>query len=320
MTRRRAARGGVKITSTGPPPSAWTTEQEVAWRSAQAAHRTDTDAHTVNGPTPCRCCGGPVQAGHGVDFGVWRTHVGCPVAWPPHRLAAAAKALLSVEVSEPDAQVLTDGALLVHNYADGHPEPTWGSGERPGTPWGHVHRKALRSALDDLPRLRVDAGLEPSTCTTGSCAWCGVAEALGWFAEGHHWPDGSDASLCGDCHAVYLRAGSPSPGYWDDQRDAISEAITGAPAMMGERPPPGLLAFAETAVDSHTGTGAWEHLNPSAVDAYRWAVWGRFNGQYAPPEHRAEALDRVARKDAVAVLKAKVRQADADAKANVYGF
>ena len=126
----------------------------------------------------------------------------------------------------------------------------------------------------------------------------------------------SPAPLCGDCGPVFERHGSPA--FWDEQRPALAEAVTGAPTMMGESPPDGLVAYAEHRPETD-GT-RWGHLPGEAVEAYRWAVWGRFGGRYAPAEYRSEAVARAgareaAKRDANAAVKAEEAS-----RADVYRF
>jgi len=206
----------------------------------------------------------------------------------------------------------------VHTYADVHPEPTW-SGP-PSQAWGHVDRAALREALLDVPLLRAEHGYDPARCVTGGCAWCGREESRSWHADGHVWADGTEAPLCAGCHGVYVAHGEPGANLWAAQREGIAEAVTGVPVQMGESAPAGLLAYAEVAGDFTAGGQPWEHLPAEAVEAYRWATWGRFDGRYAPPEHRAEAVARAAEREAAREAKQAEREAEEAARADVHGF
>lgn len=145
----------------------------------------------------------------------------------------------------------------------------------------------------------------------GHCAWCGRAEAVEWRAYGHTWADGTEAGLCGDCGDVYERRGWPSPQYPEDARAALAEAVSGVPVQMGEEPPSGLRAYVEAEGE---GTGEpWSHLDPAAVESYRWARWTA-RPQHAPAEHRAEALARREVRDAERAARDAAHADDA------YGF
>lgn len=275
-----------------------------------------TSADEVDGPTPCATCGGPAERSE-PHWGVWRQHRGCERVQgePAARLEAAARAL-GRRLDRTDALLLPFSA---ERYSTGHPEPTWTDEPlRLRLPWRHLDREALYAAIERLPELRVAAGLVPATCTDGRCAWCGVAEAVGWSAHGHTWADGTPAPLCGACSERYSAAGAPDPSWWDAQRAAIASAACAVPAMMGETAPAGLHAFAEGDED---GTGEpWSHLDPDALDAFRWGRWGRFNGAYAPPEHRAEALRRAQAADAAVAERMAAKAAEEAARADVFGF
>jgi hypothetical protein len=287
--------------------------------------RLRTDAHHVDGFTPCRVCGGAVGL-LGSYVGGWRQHTDCErlSGWPPYRVMEATVALRLLrkggEVTHTDAQLMRYRVPL---YADVHPEPTW-TDEKPSRAWGHVDRKALAAALTELPALRVEAGLVPTLCVDGPCAWCGITSSMGWTAHGHKWRDGSPAPLCGACGVVHARHGSPMATAWDEtQRIAMGEALTGVPASQGNLPPEGLRGYAQTARSETSGrpTGEpWAHLPREAVEAYRWTEWGRYGGQYAPPEHRAEALTRAAALQAQRVAETAARDAEERSRADVFGF
>lgn len=137
---------------------------------------------------------------------------------------------------------------------------------------------------------------EAAECASGWCAWCERSHAVDWLDHGHKWADGSAAPLCGDCSPVFSRRGG-SLSFWDDQRAGLAEAMTGVPLDLGEAAPALLTAYAET--DDQAGTGQpWSHLPRTAVEAFRWDMWARSGGQWAPEEHRAEALARLAERAA----------------------
>lgn len=273
----------------------------------------ETDAHDCPIFTPCRTCGGATSPVGARYVGGWREHAGCAalVGFEPSRIVAAVHEHGLGALSESDAALL---AVSVPMYATTHPEPVWARGER-STAWSHVEGRALKRALASLPSLRD----RPTTCTDGPCAWCGVAEAMGWASHGHRWADGSEAPLCGVCSAVYLRHGSPSPNYFDEQREALSEAVTRVPQMMGYGVPDGLRAFAETSGDEPTGQ-PWSHLDPTALESYRWEVWSRFDGAYAPVQHREEAQRRARERDAVMAERTAEHEAEQAQRADVFGF
>lgn len=283
-----------------------------------AASRPATSAHEVDGPTPCVVCGGPCEPAE-VHWGSWRRHRDCAkiCAHPVDRMQAAARAL-GHSVDRTDAGLLLGAGVDAPLYSQGHPEPTWSEEPtRQRMRWHHVDRNALAAAVQRLPELRAEAGLVDAPCVDGCCAWCGVREARGWASQGHRWADGSPAPLCGRCSEVYERRGSPDPTWWDGQRALIAEALTGVPAMMGQTPPP-VRALAEA---EDTGSGeAWSHLPVDAVEAYRWAAWGRCQGRYAPPEHRAEAVRRAQQAEAAKARHTAETQAREQARLDVYGF
>jgi hypothetical protein len=318
--KRNRSRGRVQIVSEFTSTPVLGVEAEVRAAQLAASMHTTTDARYLAGDSPCRACGGRVHRADAVTFGTWRVHPGCPSAWPPDRLRAAAKALLGEQVSVEDAVVITEHALVVHNFHTQHPEPTWLDGEVPGVPWGHVDAVALRAAVQDLPGLRAAAGLEPVRCTSGACAWCGTVESRSWHDEQHAWPDGSPAPLCEPCDAVYVKHGSPSPAYWGEQRDALGEAVTGSPAMTGEHAPGGLVGFAESDREDRTGGEAWSHLDPAALRAYRFDVWSRYGLAYCPPEQREQVAEWADRRDRMRALRVRAKASAEAAKADMYGF
>jgi hypothetical protein len=277
---------------------------------------TETNAHEVNEQTPCAVCGGPCPTGS-VHWGPWRVHDRCQALRgdPASRLQAAAKAL-GRHLERADALLV---GFSARPYAEDHPEPTWTDERlRERLPWRHVDRQGLYAALEQVPLLRVEAGLVDAPCSDGACAWCGVLEGRGWSSFGHTWADGTSAPLCGPCGQVYERTGEPSPAYWPEQRAGIAEAATGVPVGLGESAPDGLLAFAE--VEGNGDGTPWSHLPAEALSAYRWTAWAHWGGKYAPPEHRAEALARARAHDAAKAARHAAILAEERARLDTYGF
>jgi hypothetical protein len=248
------------------------------------------------------------------------------VGYDPARLAAACRRLKVADLSPVDAALV---GYRVPLFSEVHRSPVWTNERmRERIPWKFVDQKALTKAVKSLPRLRRRAGLDPSRCASGACGWCGVPESCGWFTSKQKWPDGSPAPLCRACHEVDVRHGRPS--HPDDLPAALAEAITGTPPMLGEQAPPGLVPYCEsTSPDIRRGQEArtgllgqepWAHLPPGAVESFRWHVWGRFGGLYAPGEHRQEALDRWAAAEAVKRVQDGEKAAQEIAKADTFGF
>jgi hypothetical protein len=306
----------VTIEATAPPTPVASPlqphEQAAAYRAMNPQH----SAHDEPGEAPCWACGGPCAPGS-LHWGVWRLHAACEAlrGSPAARLTACCRALAR-QISDEDARLVP---FDPRPFAERHPEPVWtDEPTRDRLPWRHIEARALDAGLARLPELRVAAGLVETSCVTGRCAWCGVLEARTWSDRGHHWADGSPAPLCGSCARTYDAAGSPDPGWWDGQRAWLASALSGTPAMSGQTPPAGLLAFAEV---EETGDGQpWGHLDPEAVESYRWAVWGRYNGAYAPPEHRQEALRRARAHDEAMAARMAARSAAEAARQDVFGF
>lgn len=283
----------------------------------------DTDAHDVAGFAPCRCCGGPT--GRGAPYeGPWRQHPHCGqvVGWPPGRLLAAITAHGLGTVTPVDAALMAEH-YRVGMFSERHPEPTYADrGEtRAIKPWGHVDRKALRSVLAQLPDLRSAAGVDPGPCTTGRCAWCGVSESAGWWADGHEWPDGSPAPLCGTCHRMYVKHSEPT--FPEDVRRALAEVATGVPTQMGESAPEGLVPFADLSTTEDRALPdavPFGHLSPEALRSYRLAAWSRFGLLYCPPEHRTEVEEWAVERETARAARRAEKQAEEAARANVHGF
>jgi hypothetical protein len=324
-----AARGRVTITATDNIPP-MRPEDMFRMRAAQQPPRPRTDARATDDPCPCLACGGPVEATAARYLGVWRCHDRCEsIAWSPGgRVQAAARLLAVGQLDLVDADLVA-ATFVVPRYSEHRAgvEPTWDSSVRlrDRLPWRHVDRRRLRRAVDTLPKLRREAGLDPSGCTTGACAWCGCAESRGWFADGHVWADdGAAAPLCGECHAVYEAHGSVDPSWWDGQRDGIGEALTRVPPQAGEQAPSALRGFAEVAGQrggDHAGGARWCHLNADGVETYRWRTWLRFGGALAPAEHREEAQRRAAAREAEGAARRAQEAAEQQAAQDAtYGF
>lgn len=287
-----------------------------------------TDAHHVDGPCPCRVCGARVDT-PGTYWGPWRQHERCVrlVGVNADRVVAAAAALGVGAVDHADAMLVP---FRVPTFADTHPEPTWTTEPmRVRLPWRHVDRKGLARALAGLPDLRVEAGLDPSECTTGPCAWCGVTEALEWVDAGMTWGNGDPAPLCGGCYRVFVRHSEPS--FPEEVRLALAELVTGIPVSIGETPPTGLVPFAETVSSDHLagppgevtnvpfGT-PWAHLNAEALRSYRFTVWARFGLRDCPPEQRDQVAAWAEDREAARAAARAEKQAEEAARTNVHGF
>lgn len=278
----------VKITAANGPRVPTTFAEPEARSETLRARQRLPNAHEVE-ESPCCVCGGPVGRS-GPFWGPWRQHSACQGfrGTAAGRLVAASKAL--------GRAIDYDEAVLVpfdpRPYAEGHPSPVWTDEPlRERLPWRHIDRQALYTALDQIPALRAAHGLDPNTCTDGSCVWCGRSESLRWYGHGHTWADGSPAPLCAVCSPVYEAMGRPDPRDFDAQRAGIAGVALGLPTAVGEYVPPGLRAFAEVETE---GTGEpFGHLDAEALDRYRWDRWTRFPGS-APAEHQAEARARQA--------------------------
>lgn len=308
-------RGQVKVALTETPAPG---QQSLSGQLAQMAalEPPKTNAHDTEAETPCAVCGGATGRSE-LHWGPWRLHKACQRlrADPVARLQGAAQAL-GHHLERLDASLVPFAALP---YAEAHPEPTWSTEPtRERLPWRHIDKAALYEAIEQLPVLRVEAGLIDNVCEDGPCAWCGVRESRGWSSYEHTWADGSPAPLCGGCGQVYERNGSPSPVYWDDQRAGIAEAATSSPTLMGEEVPTGIRAYAEGEGD---GDGTpWSHLPTDALEAFRWDRWIRANGKYAPSEHRQEAQRRAQAVEAAWVAHNVARLAEEARQQDTYGF
>lgn len=251
--------------------------------------RDTRSAHGVEALTPCYVCGAPCEPTDG-RHGRWRRHDACSrVAQAWQRVRAAAK-FYAVPMTDEQARAAD---LYVPTYADVHPSALYADNDADRRPWSHVSRGELARAAMTARQYIADARIAVPD-EWGCCAICGIETSVRWHDRGHRRPDGSRAALCSTCGPVFDRRGK-SPKYWDEQRGVIAEAMTGAPPNMGETFPDALRAHAE--VGGGDGT-AWSHLPAEAVEAFRWARWGRSNGKYAPAEHRAEALARARAREA----------------------
>jgi hypothetical protein len=98
-------------------------------------------------------------------------------------------------------------------------------------------------------------------------------------------------------------------------------AVLGHAVMMGDRPPPGLAAYAETADADHPGnTRPSGHLPVLAVERYRLSMWGRSGGAYAPPAERDRAVAFVVERERRKAQRMADAQVEAAKQADVYGF
>lgn len=309
---------GVSIRAVDDPPPALSPTERFEQAQAMEPRRLRTSAHEVAEATPCNVCGGGVEAANAERVGPWRRHRDCARLGGSSRtrVPAAARALGLGEVA---ADVAAMVAFRVPRYADEHPEPTWldSDRQRDRGAWLHVDRKRLLAAVSEAVTERDELTI-PRPCADGRCAWCGVEEALDWRAYGHRWTDGSDAPLCASCGDVYERRGAPSPAFFDDQRAALAEAMSGVPPMMDETAPPGLIGYAEA--DSEGDGQPWSHLPSEAVEAFRMASWGRFQGRYAPPEHRAEAVARAQAAEAQRAARSAEARAEEQRREDLHGF
>jgi hypothetical protein len=215
------------------------------------------DAKDFTTWTPCRVCGGP--AGTSAEYvAPFRRHRACrSLSSPQSRIRVAAKELLGVDLSKVDARLVTN-AVEVLAYVDtagAQPVPVGGRLPRA---WGHLDRRAIKKAISNLPTLRQEAGVDPTPCTDGPCAWCGVREATGWADHGHRWADSSKAPLCGRCSDLYTTY-SRSPveivivGDYSTQRRLAWCALTGSVPRAGYSAPKGYRIFAEVAPSDHPG-------------------------------------------------------------------
>jgi hypothetical protein len=259
----------------------------------------------------CACCGGSTSEHN--FFGPFRLHHSCHglLGSNASRVRAAAAWLRLGEVSEAEAGLI---ACPVPRYADTDAaDPTE---TRTRLPWSHVDARGLRRALKGLPAARRAAGLDPSRCSQGACAWCGRSTSLGWHSSPYRWPNGDPAPLCRDCHDVWVRRSEPE---WpDDVAVALAEAITGVPWSLGQAPPRGLVPFC--ALNGPTGDHPWHYLPAEGVDRLRWECWARYGGAYAPTEHREEALARAAAVDASKAARKASQEAENAAMQDVFGF
>lgn len=266
-----------------------------------------SSAHEVGDVTPCYTCGGGCEPDED-RHGPWRRHRECSTLSQMYLRRLAVARWYSVPLTEGEARV---SDLPVLHYADVHASNFYAGSDADRTPWNHVQmRDIVRGAMTARQRIAEASG--PAECVSGWCAWCGRREAEDWTLHGHRWPDGTEAPLCGDCSDVFDRRGQAAT-FIDDQRTGLVEAITGCPPTMGETAPAGLLAYIEA---EERGDGsAWSHLPADAVEALRWSRWARYNGRYAPEEHRAEAIARAQSREA-----ARADRLAAQESPDLYGF
>jgi hypothetical protein len=259
----------------------------------------------------CACCGGSTS--EAAYFGPFRLHASCGPLMGSNasRVRAAAAWLRLGEVSLDDATLV---GFPVPRYADTEAaDPTQ---TRTRLPWSHVDRKGLARAVKGLPAARRKAGLDPSRCSRGACAWCGRSESLGWHESNYTWPSGDPAPLCADCHRVWVARSEP---VWpEDVAAALAECVTGVPWPLGQPPPPGLVPFC--ALNGPEGDHPWGYLPAEGVDRLRWSCWALYGGRYAPEEHRAEALARAAAVDASKAARNASQEAENAHREDVYGF
>ncbi|WP_183093318.1 hypothetical protein [Nocardioides stalactiti] len=211
------------------------------------------DAADVKTFTPCSRCGGP--CGTSAPYSQpWRTHRACRSGTTiQSRVRAAVAELLGFEIGFSDAGLIAT-QVAVANFRDlldaqPHTEP-----ERA---WGHVNKRKLRKAVEALPALRSEAGLNPHPCASGPCAWCSIRLATGWVNEGMKWADGSPAPLCGTCSAQWVRrgglSGRLSKTFYEDQRGPGYNVLLGYDQPMGNGPDPAFRLYAEVAPADHPG-------------------------------------------------------------------
>jgi hypothetical protein len=300
--------------------------------------------------SPCQTCGAPAQAGvQDRDWSDWSVCSGC-AGGDLHRavtglLRARGHAQEADEVSSQDVGLLHEhGWVPALAYWAGVPGMSWRvSGDEtvlsnraerapvysPEQPvqraWEHVSEADLAWLLDGvsrLPTLRSEAGLVDTSCTTGSCAWCGAYTSDHWHDEGSQWADdGSPAPLCHRCWLVFDRHRDDFAlrGY-DAQRAGISEALTGVPCGLGEKAPSSLRAFAEVAGPGHVGGEPWAHLSATAVQEYRLDVWGAYNGHYAPKAWKALAVAHATEKERRWRERSEQTRLEHEAQASGYHF
>jgi len=247
----------VRITSAGDPVRPLSDYDLLALhKKGQREWKGDAKGFTTW--TPCRVCGGP--AGTSAQYvAPFRRHRACGrLSSPQSRIRVAARELLGVELSRGDALLLA-GTVNVLAYADtpeAQPVPVGGRLPRA---WGHLDRRAFKKAVSNLPTLRQQAGVDPTPCTDGPCAWCGVREATGWADHGHRWADDGKAPLCGRCSNVFATYGN-SPvevvvvGDYSTQRRLGWHALVGTAPKAGHNPAPSAYRlFAEVCGDDRTG-------------------------------------------------------------------
>lgn len=234
--------------------------------------------------TPCYVCGGECDE-KADQWGNWRRHRDCMAVTQPWERVRAAALWFSVPATDNEAW---SADLFVADYADVHPSALYDKKDADRSPWSHVSlRDVVRAVL--VARQGLALTEEARACELGPCAWCGVVESLDWTDKGHRRADKSEAPLCASCGPIYDRMPDDPAADYNEQRTGMAESMTGVVPDLLEVVPTALRAHAE--IDGGNGQ-PWSHLPAEAVEMYRWEVWGRYGGAYAPAEHKAEAVAR----------------------------
>lgn len=215
------------------------------------------DARDASGSVPCGTCGGTVPVAEMRYSAPWGFHRGCySLSSPASRLRAAALALFGADVTPEDSHVIASAMTALSYRSTPGAQPVHAAGAVPKA-WAHVNRRTLRRVLQNLPDLRRQVGLDPTTCASGPCAWCGVRQATGWKDFGHRWVGGGKAPLCGTCSGKFVShgglSGRLSVTYYDEQRRAGYGVLIGRDLTMGYSQPPGFRLYAEVRETGHPG-------------------------------------------------------------------
>ncbi|MFD4957540.1 hypothetical protein [Microbacterium sp. NPDC058389] len=141
-----------------------------------------------------------------------------------------------------------------------------------GTPWGHVTDDERRQLLDTLSVA--ERASTPGASDDGACGLCGRREARRWHrsAEPMHaaaltWPDGSEAPLCGVCHAVWQRRGAPTDA--QGIRRVVWEALTGEPIGLGSEADERVTPYCRShAADCAGVDQAWSWAQPGLAQIH----------------------------------------------------
>jgi hypothetical protein len=136
-----------------------------------------------------------------------------------------------------------------------------------GTPWGHVSDDERRQILDAL--RAAERANSDGPCTDGACGLCGRRDARQWHrsaptmhAPALTWPDGSQAPMCGDCHAVWQRRSAPT----DERgiRRVVWEALTGEPIGWGSEADARVTPYCRSHAADRAGVDqAWSWARPA---------------------------------------------------------